>query len=87
METAINKQHVYELLDQLDTGQLAAIFHLLEVMTDPVSRSLASAPVEEEPISAEEAAALDEAKRFCGSSALRIRCEASRSGRFAKCVV
>jgi len=30
-------------------------------MTDPVAKSLASAPVETEPISEEEAAALDEA--------------------------
>ena len=61
MDVAIDKQHLYQLLDQLDTGQLAAILHLLEVMTDPVSRSLANAPVEDEPISPEEAAALDEA--------------------------
>jgi hypothetical protein len=31
------------------------------VITDPVARSLANAPVEGEPVSAEEAAALDEA--------------------------
>jgi len=62
MDVAVNKQHVYQLLDQLDTSQLAAILHLLEVMTDPISRSLANAPVEDEPISAEEATAIDEAR-------------------------
>jgi hypothetical protein len=28
------KQHAHELLDQLGTGQLAAVVHLLEVMID-----------------------------------------------------
>ena len=55
------RQHVHELVDKLDAGQLAAIGQLLEVMADPIARSLANAPVETEPVSAEEAAALDEA--------------------------
>lgn len=55
------RQHVHQLVDQLDAGQLAAVGQLLEVMTDPLARSLANAPVETEPISEEEAAALDEA--------------------------
>ncbi len=48
------KQHAYQLIDQLDSGQLAAIVHLLEVMTDPVAHSLAHAPVDDEPIVPEE---------------------------------
>jgi len=55
------RQHVHELVDQLDAGQLDAVGRLLEVMTDPVARSLANAPIETEPVSEEEAAALDEA--------------------------
>ena len=55
------RQHVHELIDQLDRGQLAAVGQLLEVMTDPLARSLACAPVDAEPVSPEEAAALDEA--------------------------
>ena len=55
------RQHVHELVDQLDAGQLAAVGQLLEVMTDPVARSLANAPVEDEPTSEEEVAALDKA--------------------------
>ena len=43
------RQHVHALVDQL------------EVMTEPVARSLANAPVETEPVSAEEAGALDKA--------------------------
>ena len=53
------RQHVHDLVDQLDAGQLAAVGQLLEVMTDPVARSLANAPVDDEPITPEEAAAID----------------------------
>jgi hypothetical protein len=55
------RQNVHELVDQLDAGQLAAVQGLLEVMIDPVARSLATAPVDCEPASAKEAVALDEA--------------------------
>ena len=54
-------EHAHQMLDQLDPTQLAAVTHLLEVLTDPVSRSLANAPFEVEPISAAEAAELEEA--------------------------
>jgi hypothetical protein len=54
-------EHAHQMLDQLDPTQLAAVTHLLEVLTDPVSRSLANAPFDAEPISAAEAAELDEA--------------------------
>jgi hypothetical protein len=56
-----SRRYVHELIEQLDASQLAAVGHLLEVMTDPVTRSLAGAPVESDPVSEEEAAALDEA--------------------------
>jgi hypothetical protein len=57
------KQHAHELIDQLDPAQVSAVVPLLQFMLlDPVSRSLAGAPVEQESISGEEAAALDEAR-------------------------
>jgi hypothetical protein len=62
MAPANEKQQAHQLLDQLDAGQLAAVVHLLQVMTEPLSRSLASAPVEEEEISSDTAAALDRAR-------------------------
>jgi hypothetical protein len=55
------RRHVHDLVDQLDAGQLAAVGQLLEVITDPVARSLANAQVESEPISDDEAVELDEA--------------------------
>jgi hypothetical protein len=61
-----SRQHVHELIDQLDPGQLAAVGKLLEVMTDPVARSLAGAPVEADPVPVEEAAALDDAHAAIG---------------------
>ncbi len=62
MNMGTKKQHAHQLLDQLDPGQLAAVVHLLEVMTGPLSRALAAAPVEEEEITPETAAALDRAR-------------------------
>ena len=55
------KEHAHQMLDQLDASQLAAVAHLLEVLTDPLARSLANAPFDIEPVSAAEAAELDEA--------------------------
>jgi hypothetical protein len=55
MAHANEKQQAHQLLDQLDAGQLAAVIHLLQVMTDPVARSLANAPVDDEPVTEEEA--------------------------------
>ena len=55
MAPANEKQQALELLEQLTPGQFAAVVHLLQVMTDPVARSLANAPVDDEPVSAEEA--------------------------------
>jgi len=49
------QQQAHHLLDQLDAGQLAAVIHLLQVMTDPLARSLANAPVDDEPVTEEEA--------------------------------
>ena len=57
------KQHAHELIDQLDAAQVSAVVPLLQFMLlDPVSRSLAAAPVEHEPISPEDADALDQAR-------------------------
>lgn len=56
-----NRQHVEQLLRQLAPDQLQAVAHLLEVMLDPVARSIANAPFEEEEINATTAAELDEA--------------------------
>ena len=55
----MDRQQAHELLDQLGPAQFDAVVKLLEVMVEPLSRSLALAPVEEEEITPETAAALD----------------------------
>jgi hypothetical protein len=79
------REHLHELVDRLDARQLSRAGELLEAMTDPVTRSLGNAPVETEPISEEEAAALDEAHRSIargdGVSHEEIRREFGRPAR------
>jgi hypothetical protein len=56
------KQHAHELIDRMAPGQVAAVVGLLEIMLDPLARSLASAPYDDEPVSAEEAREVEAAK-------------------------
>lgn len=56
------RQQAHALLDMLPAEKLNAVRSLLEVMVEPLSRSLALAPVEEEEITAETAAAIDRAR-------------------------
>src|SRR5260370_42451887 len=56
------RQQAHALLDMLPEEKLTAVRSLLEVMLEPLSRSLASAPGEEEEITPETAAALDRAR-------------------------
>jgi len=64
MVPANEKQQAHQLLDQLDAGQLSAVVHLLQVMTDPVARAIAHAPVDDESLTAEEIKALDESREW-----------------------
>jgi len=57
-----DRQRAHELLDMLPVDQVTAIRGLLEVMVEPLSRSLAAAPVEEEEISDDLAASLDRSR-------------------------
>jgi len=52
---ADTKEHAHELIDRLPPTQLSAVVGLLEAILDPVSRSLANAPLDDEPVSEEEA--------------------------------
>jgi hypothetical protein len=56
------RQQAHALLDMLSAEKLKAVRGLLEVMVEPLSRSLALAPVEDEEITPETAAALDRAR-------------------------
>ena len=56
------REQAHFLLDALPEEKIAAVHSLLEVMVEPLSRSLASAPVEDEELTPETAAALDRAR-------------------------
>ncbi len=56
------RQQAHALLDMLSTEKLNAVRSLLEVMVEPLSRTLALAATEEEEITPETAAALDRAR-------------------------
>jgi hypothetical protein len=49
------KQHAHELIDRMAPGQVSAVVSLLEIILDPLARTLASAPYDDEPVSPEEA--------------------------------
>jgi hypothetical protein len=61
---AADKQHAHELIDQLPPGQVPAAIGMLESLLDPVARALANAPIDEEPVTAEEEKALAEAREW-----------------------
>jgi hypothetical protein len=58
---ADSKEHAHELIEQLTPSQLTAIVGLLEVMTDPLFRSIVEAPIDDEEILPQTAAELDAA--------------------------
>jgi len=52
------RQHAHAFLDRLPVDQLTAVCGLLETMLSPLERTLALAPVDDEPVTPEEAAAM-----------------------------
>jgi hypothetical protein len=58
------KEHAHTLIERLAPTQVAAVVGLLEAMLDPVSRAIANPPIDDEPLTAEEEKALDEASEW-----------------------
>jgi hypothetical protein len=58
------KERAHELIERLPPSQLTAAIGLLEAMLDPVSRAIAQAPLDDEPVTAEEQKALAEADEW-----------------------
>ena len=56
------RRQAHALIDMLPAAKLNAVRSLLEVMVEPLSRSLALAPVEEEEVTPETVASLDSAR-------------------------
>jgi len=59
---AQQRQQAHSLLDALPEEKLSAVRGLLDVLVEPLSRSLALAPTEEEELTPEAAASLDRAR-------------------------
>ena len=57
-----DRRQAHALLDALPAEKLNAVRSLLEVMVEPLARSLALAEVEEEVLTSDAAAALDRAR-------------------------
>jgi hypothetical protein len=64
MSTTDPKEHAHELIERLPPTQVAAVVGLLEAMLDPVSRAISNAPIDNEPLTAEEKKAVDEAREW-----------------------
>jgi hypothetical protein len=58
------KRQIHALIERLAPSQVRAVRGLLEVMVDPVARSIANAPIDDEPLTPEEEQALDRAEAW-----------------------
>jgi len=59
------KQHAHELVERLDAAQLPTAVRFLEFMLlDPVSRAIATAPIDDEPLTEDERLAVAEADEW-----------------------
>ena len=56
------KQEALELIERLSTGQVLAAVGLFKAMLDPVSVALANAPLDDEPVSEDEARDIAQAR-------------------------
>lgn len=62
MQAVSDKHHAHELIERLPASQIGTAVRFLEFMLlDPVSRSIATAPIDDQPLTAEEEQALSRA--------------------------
>ena len=61
---AADKEHAHELIDRLAPSQVPAVVGMLEALLDPVLRAIANAPVDDEPVSAEEERAVAQSRKW-----------------------
>jgi hypothetical protein len=61
---AADKQHAHDLIERLAPNQVPAAIGMLESLLDPVARAIANAPVDDEPLSAADEKALNEAREW-----------------------
>jgi hypothetical protein len=56
------KRRAHELIDRLEPKQASAVVGLLESLVDPVSRAIRNAPIDDEPVTAEEEEAVNQSR-------------------------
>jgi len=61
---AADKEHAHELIDRLAPSQVPAVIGMLEALLDPVSRAIASAPIDDEPESEDERQAVAKSRAW-----------------------
>ena len=61
---ANTKEHAHELIERLAPTQLNAVVVLLEAILDPVARTIANAPIDDEPESELEKVKVRESKAW-----------------------
>lgn len=62
MDLATDKRHAHDLIERLEDGQISTAVRFLEFMLlDPFSRSIATAPADDEPLTPEDEQALSRA--------------------------
>ncbi len=61
---AADKEHAHELIERLAPSQVPAVIGMLEALLDPVSRTIANAPIDDEPESEEERQAVAKSKAW-----------------------
>ena len=64
LDSQRQRRQAHAYLDHLPDPQLSAVRGLLEAMLDPVARALANAPIDDEPVTAEEERAVAEARQW-----------------------
>jgi hypothetical protein len=65
MQNANDRQHAHELIERLEEAEIGIAVRFLEFMLlDPLSRSIATAPVDDEPLTSEEDQALSRAEAW-----------------------
>ncbi len=58
------KRRAHELIDRLEPKQASAVVGLLESLVDPVSRAIRNAPIDDEPVTAEEVEAVNQSREW-----------------------
>ncbi len=58
------RQHAHHLIDRMPEAQLSGLVQFLETIVDPVAAALRNAPLDDEPETEEEQAAVTEARTW-----------------------